>query len=98
MGLQFSAMFADGSHPPNEIPELLLCPCRSKKWPLNPLAPKLLHLQPDTFMHVAGIVEILVGIAVLTRFTRYAAYVVMVWMWCIAANLVSQRGFLDIAV
>jgi uncharacterized membrane protein YphA (DoxX/SURF4 family) len=65
---------------------------------LNPLAPRLLHLQPSTFMHIAGVVEILVGVAVLTRYTRYAAYVVMIWMWCIAANLVSQGAFFDIAV
>ena len=45
-----------------------------------------------------GIIEMLVGVTVLTRYTRYAAYVVMVWMWAIAANLVSQWAFLDIAV
>jgi uncharacterized membrane protein YphA (DoxX/SURF4 family) len=65
---------------------------------LNPLAPQLLHIQPATFMHVVGLVEVAVGIAVLTRFTRYAAYVAMVWMWCIAASLVAQWGFLDVAV
>jgi uncharacterized membrane protein YphA (DoxX/SURF4 family) len=65
---------------------------------LNPLAPRLLHIQPSTFMHVVGIIEMLVGVTVLTRYTRYAAYVVMVWMWAIAANLVSQWAFLDIAV
>jgi len=65
---------------------------------LNPLAPKLLHLSPATFMHIVGVVEILVGIAVLTKYTRYAAYVVMIWLWCIAANLVSQGTFFDVAV
>ena len=65
---------------------------------LNPLAPRLLHIQPATFMHLAGIVEILVGIVVLTRYTHYAAYIVMLWLWSIAANLVTQWAFLDIAV
>ena len=65
---------------------------------LNPLAPRLLHIQPATFMHLVGVVEILVGIAVLTRYTRYAAYIVMIWLWCIAANLVSQWAFVDVAV
>jgi len=65
---------------------------------LNPLASKLLHIRPATFMHVVGVVEIMVGIAPLTRYTRYAAYVVMVWLWCIALNLLSQGAFLDIAV
>jgi uncharacterized membrane protein YphA (DoxX/SURF4 family) len=57
---------------------------------LNPLAPGLLHIQPSNFMHVVGIVEMLVGIAVLTRYTRYVAYVAMVWMWCIAVSLIAQ--------
>ena len=65
---------------------------------LNPIAPQLLHIQPATFMHLVGIVEILAGIAVLTRYTRYAAYVVMLWLWCIAASLVAQWAFLDVAV
>ena len=49
-------------------------------------------------MHVVGVVEIVVGIAVLTRYTRYAAYLAMVWLWCIVLNLISQGAFLDIAV
>jgi uncharacterized membrane protein YphA (DoxX/SURF4 family) len=65
---------------------------------LNPLVPKLLHLQPATFMHIVGVIEIAAGIAVLTKYTQYAAYVVMVWLWCIAASLVAQWAFLDVAV
>ena len=65
---------------------------------LNPLVPKLLHVQPATFMHLVGVVEIAAGIAVLSKYTHYAAYVVMVWLWCIAASLVAQWSFLDIAV
>jgi uncharacterized membrane protein YphA (DoxX/SURF4 family) len=65
---------------------------------LNPLAPRLLHVSPQTFMHLVGVVEIVMGILVLTRFTRYAAYIVMVWMWAIAASLVAQGMFLDLAV
>ena len=65
---------------------------------LNPLAPRLLHVAPATLMHVFGIVEIVVGIAMFTRYTRIAAYVVTVWMWCIALNLITQMTFLDVAV
>ena len=65
---------------------------------LNPLAPRLLHIQPATFMHVVGVIEIVAGIPVLTKYTRYAAYVVMIWLWCIAASLIAQWGFLDVAV
>ncbi len=65
---------------------------------LNPLIRKLLHIQPSTFMHVVGVIEIVAGVAVLTKYTRYAAYVVMVWLWCIAGSLIAQWSFLDIAV
>jgi hypothetical protein len=65
---------------------------------LNPLIPRLLHISAPAFMHIAGVVEMAVGILVFTRFTRYAAYVVMAWLLAISANLLAQGQFLDIAV
>jgi uncharacterized membrane protein YphA (DoxX/SURF4 family) len=65
---------------------------------LNPLAPKILHVQPATFMHLVGVIEIVAGILVLTKFTRYAAYIVMLWLIGIAINLASQGTFYDLAI
>jgi len=65
---------------------------------LNPAIPRLLHLSAPTFMHIVGVVEIVAGLLVFTRFTRYAAYIVMAWLLAIAASLVTQGLFLDIAV
>lgn len=65
---------------------------------LSPAIPQLLHMAPATFMHIVGVVEMVAGILVFTRFTRYAAYIVMAWLLAISANLVSQGLFLDIAV
>jgi uncharacterized membrane protein YphA (DoxX/SURF4 family) len=65
---------------------------------LNPLIPRVLHISAPAFMHIAGVVEMAVGILVFTRFTRYAAYVIAVWLLAIAANLVTQGQFLDVAV
>ncbi len=65
---------------------------------LNPIIPRLLHVSPQAFMHLVGVVEIVAGVLVLTRFTRYAAYIVMAWLWAIAASLVAQGLFLDLAV
>ena len=48
---------------------------------LNPIIPRLLHVSPQAFMHLVGVVEIVAGVLVLTRFTRYAAYIVMAWLW-----------------
>jgi hypothetical protein len=49
-------------------------------------------------MHIAGAVEIVAGLLVFSRFTRYAAYIVMAWLLAIAASLVTQGLYLDIAV
>ncbi len=65
---------------------------------LNPLVPRLLHIPPRTFMHLAGVVEILAGLLMFSRFTRYAAYIVMAWLLAIAASLIAQGLFFDVAV
>jgi uncharacterized membrane protein YphA (DoxX/SURF4 family) len=65
---------------------------------LNPLAPQLLHVQPVTIMHIVGIIEIIAGLLVLSPLTRYAAYIVMLWLIGIALNLVTQGAYLDVAV
>jgi hypothetical protein len=40
----------------------------------------------------------LVGLAVLARWTRIGAYVASAWLLLIAANLISSGTFLDLAV
>lgn len=65
---------------------------------LNPMIPRLLHIPALTFMHIVGVVEIVAGVLVLSRFTRYGAYIVMAWLLAISASLITQGQFLDIAV
>ena len=65
---------------------------------LNPMIPRLLHISPVSFMYIVGVIEIVAGILMFTRFTRYAAYIVMVWLWAISLNLIMQGRFFDIAV
>jgi uncharacterized membrane protein YphA (DoxX/SURF4 family) len=65
---------------------------------LNPLIPQMFHVTPSTFMHLVGVVEISAGLLMFTRFTRYAAYIVMGWLLAIAASLIAQGQFIDIAV
>src|SRR5690242_15254131 len=57
---------------------------------LNPLIPRITHLSAPTFMHIVGIIEIVAGILMFTRFTRYAAYIVMAWLLAIALQLVMM--------
>jgi uncharacterized membrane protein YphA (DoxX/SURF4 family) len=56
-----------------------------------------LPVSPATFMLLVGVIEIVAGLAVLTKFTRLGAYVVMAWLLLIAANLIIGRYY-DIAV
>jgi uncharacterized membrane protein YphA (DoxX/SURF4 family) len=68
-------------------------------WPryLSPSIADLLPVPAQTFMYVVGIVEIAVGLMVLTRWTRIGAWIAAAWLILIAGNLVTM-GLLDIAV
>jgi len=58
----------------------------------------LIPMSPPSFMHLAGIVEIIVGLGILfTPWTRVFAWIAAVWLWCISVNLIAG-GFFDIAV
>lgn len=65
---------------------------------LAPAIPGLLHISSAAFMHMVGVVEIVAGVLVFTRFTRYAGYIIAAWLLAIAANLLAQALFFDVAV
>jgi uncharacterized membrane protein YphA (DoxX/SURF4 family) len=65
---------------------------------LSPMAQHTLPISPMNFMHIVGVVEIIVGLAILFGATRIFGYIAMIWLWCIAANLISTGTYYDIAV
>jgi uncharacterized membrane protein YphA (DoxX/SURF4 family) len=65
---------------------------------LSPMAQQTLPISPMNFMHIVGVVEIIVGLAILFGATRVFGYIAMIWLWCIAANLISTGTYYDIAV
>jgi uncharacterized membrane protein YphA (DoxX/SURF4 family) len=65
---------------------------------LSPAAERVLPFSPSTFMMIVGVVEIVAGLLVLSRWTRLGAYVVSAWLVGIALNLVMTGGYYDIAV
>jgi uncharacterized membrane protein YphA (DoxX/SURF4 family) len=65
---------------------------------LSPLATKVVPVSPATFMHIVGVIEIIAGLIVLTRFTKFGAYLVMAWLLGIAINLLTTGMFYDLAV
>jgi uncharacterized membrane protein YphA (DoxX/SURF4 family) len=65
---------------------------------LNPLAERLLPFSATTFMRLVGVIEIVAGVLVLTRFTRVGAYIVSGWLLAIALNLIASGSYLDVGV
>src|SRR5437763_12613754 len=70
------------------------------EWPkyISPLALKVLPFSGQTFMHMVGVIEMVVGIAILSKLTRWGAYVAAAWLLCIAINLITTGAYFDVAV
>lgn len=65
---------------------------------LAPAFAGIIPMSPSGFMHLVGVIEIVAGIGVLfTPWTRIFAWIVALWLWCIAIDLIAG-GFYDIAV
>src|SRR6185503_3091629 len=64
---------------------------------VSPLAAQVLPVSTGTFMGIVGVIEIAVGVAILTGWTRVGAYVASGWLLAVAANLIAA-GFYDVAV
>ena len=65
---------------------------------LSPIAQNVIPVSGATFMHIVGVIEMIVGLAILTRWTRIGSYVATVWLVAIAFNLISTGRFFDVAV
>jgi len=65
---------------------------------LSPVATKIVPISASTFMHIVGVVEVIAGLIVLSRWTRIGSYVVMAWLLGIAVNLLTTGMFYDLAV
>jgi len=69
-------------------------------WPayLSPLAAATLPISATTFMHIVGVIEMIVGAAILAGVTQIGGYVAAAWLIGIALNLVTTGKYFDIAV
>jgi uncharacterized membrane protein YphA (DoxX/SURF4 family) len=65
---------------------------------LSPVAERLLPVSAHSFMLIVGVIEMLVGLAILTRWTRIAAYIAALWLFSIALNLITTGMFYDLAI
>lgn len=65
---------------------------------LSPIVTKVVPVQDATFMHIVGVVEIIAGIIVLSRWTEIGSYIVGLWLLAIAVNLLTTGMLYDLAV
>jgi uncharacterized membrane protein YphA (DoxX/SURF4 family) len=65
---------------------------------LNPTMARFQPFSTLTFMHIVGVIEIIAGIIVLSRFTTVGAYIVAIWLALIALTLIASGRYLDVAV
>jgi hypothetical protein len=64
---------------------------------VSPVVAQFLPLSTPTFMGIVGVIELAVGVAILTGWTRVGAYVASAWLLGVAGNL-GLAGFYDVAV
>ncbi len=69
-------------------------------WPayLSPMAAAVLPFSATTFMHIVGVIEMIVGAVILAGMTQIGGYIAAAWLIGIAVNLVTTGRFFDIAV
>jgi len=65
---------------------------------LSPIAQRILGNFSHPFMLVVGVIEMVVGLMVITRWPRLGAYIASLWLLLIAINLVTTGQYFDIAL
>ena len=65
---------------------------------VSPLMTSLVPLSAGTLMRVAGVIEMIAGIAVLAGLTRIGGYVIAAWLTMIAVALLTTGRYFDVAV
>ena len=64
---------------------------------VSPVAAQWLPFSTDVLMGIVGVVEVAVGVAILTALPVLGAYVASAWLVLLAVNL-AVAGYFDIAV
>jgi len=65
---------------------------------LSPAAQRMVGSHGHQVVLAAGVVEVIVGLMIITSWTKLGAYIASVWLLLIAINLVATGHFFDIAL
>ncbi len=64
----------------------------------SPLLVRFVPLDVTSVIQVAGVIEIVAGVLILSKLTRVGAYVMMAWLLAVAGYLLASGGFFDVAL
>ena len=64
----------------------------------SPLLLDIVPVSAGALMRVAGLIEVVAGVALLAGVTRLFGYIVAAWLTLIALSLVASAQFIDVAV
>src|ERR1051325_2068699 len=70
--------------------------CRWEKY-LSPLAERRLPVRGRTFMKAVGVIDVGVGLMVLTTRPKLGAYIASAWLASMAASIIASRDHYDVA-
>src|SRR6266850_2178718 len=65
---------------------------------LSPLGAKILGGFSHPFMLVVGVIEMCVGLMIITKWTKLGAYIASIWLVLIALNLITTGHYFDVAL
>src|SRR5437016_8162873 len=65
---------------------------------LSPIAQRVLGSLSHPFMLLAGVIEMIVGLMIITRWPRLGGYIASIWLLLIAINLLTTGQYFDIAL
>lgn len=65
---------------------------------LSPWIARVLPVSPEVFLRGVGVIEMVVGAAILVGAARVFGYVAATWLGGIALNLLTTGAFFDVAV
>lgn len=69
-------------------------------WPkyVSPFVAGMLPVSVTTFIVAIGVIEVVVAVLAVTRYTVLASYISAAWLVLIAVNLLMIGGYIDVAI
>ncbi len=60
--------------------------------------PSVFMTDVQTFLYAVGIIEIIIGVLILTKWTKLGAYLGSIWFFLVVGNLLMLGMFHDVAI